>query len=121
VTWFAADPSGGHAATMEALLGTPVARLPLHGGIQLCCDRDVLLFGLALARRALAVSLAEPWRSESPFHFDRSEPAFGPEDWPVSGDFLLARATADGGLVDLTGSDVRLWMFWLGLDYVMNR
>jgi len=33
----------------------------------------------------------------------------------------LARTVADGGLVDLTKDDIRLWMFWLGLDYILNR
>ena len=43
------------------------------------------------------------------------------DEWPVSGDFLLTRVAAGGELVDLTESDVRFWMFWLGLDYVLNR
>ena len=43
------------------------------------------------------------------------------DEWPVSGDFLLTRAAAGGELVDLTESDVRFWMFWLGLDYVLHR
>jgi len=41
--------------------------------------------------------------------------------WPVSGDFLLARIAASGELVDLTMLDIRFWMFWLGLDYVLHR
>jgi hypothetical protein len=42
-TWLDADPGGGHAAALERLLGFPVARLPLHYGVELCCDRDGLL------------------------------------------------------------------------------
>jgi hypothetical protein len=34
---------------------------------------------------------------------------------------LLAWAAAGGALVDLTEDDIRLWMFWLGLDYILNR
>lgn len=66
------------------------------------------------------MSLAEPWRSEITLHFDNSEPALGPDEWPVSSDFLLARAAADGGMADLTESDIRLWIFWLELDYILN-
>jgi hypothetical protein len=39
----------------------------------------------------------------------------------ANGDFLLARVAAGGELVDLTDEDIRLWMFWLGLDYILNR
>lgn len=56
VTWIHADPSDGHVAALGMLLGVPVARIPLHDGVELCCDRDGLLFGLALVRRALATS-----------------------------------------------------------------
>jgi hypothetical protein len=31
------------------------------------------------------------------------------------------RARGDGELVDLTEDDIRLWMFWLGLDYILHR
>ena len=44
VIWLDPDPGGGHAAAMEGLLGGPVARVPLHDGIQLCCNRGGLLF-----------------------------------------------------------------------------
>jgi hypothetical protein len=40
---------------------------------------------------------------------------------PVCSLFLLARIAANGELVDLTMPDVRFWMFWLGLDYVLRR
>jgi hypothetical protein len=36
-------------------------------------------------------------------------------------DFLLARVDARGELADLTEDDIRLWMLWLGLDYVLHR
>ena len=120
VTEIAADPGGGHAVALEKLLGIPAVRLPLRDGIELCCDRDGLVFGLALARRALAASIAEPLRYEVALQFDSAESALTPSEWPVSADFALARVAADGELVDLTESDVRHWMFWLGLDYVMN-
>ena len=53
--------------------------------------------------------------------FENSERDLGPKEWPANGDFLLARVGARGELVDLTEDDIRLWMFWLGLDYILNR
>jgi hypothetical protein len=79
------------------------------------------LFGLALARRALALSLAEPSGFEVKLRFENSERELGPKEWPVNGDFLLARVGVGGELVDLTKDDIRLWMFWLGLDYILHR
>jgi hypothetical protein len=69
----------------------------------------------------LALSLAEPSRAEVTLRFENSEIDLGPKEWPASGDFLLERVGADGELVDLTEDDIRLWMFWLGLDYILNR
>jgi Domain of unknown function (DUF3846) len=109
VTWLARDRDGGHAAVLCELLGAPVALVPLYDGVHLCCDRDGLLLGLTLARRALARSV--PWRSEI---IDRSVS-------PISGDFLLARINALGELVDLTELDVRFYLFWLGLEHVLHR
>ena len=78
------------------------------------------IFQATLARRALALSLAEPSRFEVKLRFDNSVLGLGPREWPANGDFVLARV--DGGeLVDLTEDDIRLWMFWLGLDYILNR
>jgi hypothetical protein len=95
--------------------------IPLHDGIQLCCNRGGLLFGLALARRVLALSLAQPSRFQVTLHFENSELDLGPREWPANGDFLLAR-TADGGeLADLTEDDVRFWMGWLWFDYVLRH
>jgi hypothetical protein len=71
-------------------------------------NRDGLLFGLALAHRALALSLAEPSRFEIKLHFQNSEHDLGPKEWPANGDFLLARVDAGGELVDLTEDDIRL-------------
>jgi hypothetical protein len=42
-------------------------------------------------------------------------------DWCASGDFLLVRVAADGGLVDLTNADVGFWEILLGLDYILHR
>jgi hypothetical protein len=112
---------GGHAAALEGLLGGPIACVLLHDGIQLYCNRGGLVFGLALARRALALSLDEPWRCEVTLRFENSELDLGPKEWPANGDFVLARVGAGGELVDLTEDDIRLWMFWLGLDYILNR
>ncbi len=123
VTRLDADPSGDDAAALDRLLGDglPVACVVLEDGIGLCCDRDVLLFGLALARRALATSFsAPPWPAPM-LRFDRSAPVLGSDESPVSADFLLARVADDGELVDLTDSDIKHWMFWLGLDDFLNR
>jgi hypothetical protein len=115
------DADGSHLAALQQTLGGPVTCVPLHGGIQLCCNRGGLLFGLALARRALALSLAEPSRFEIKLHFQNSERDLGPKEWPANGDFLLARVDAGDELVDLTEDNIRLWMFWLGIDYILNR
>jgi len=112
---------GNHLAALQQTLGGPVACVPLHDGIQLCCNRGGLLFGLALARRALALSLSEPSRFEVKLRFENSELDLGPKEWPANGDFLLARVGASGELVDLTDDDIRVWMFWLGLDYILHR
>jgi len=116
-----ADDDGGLSTALQGTLGGPVACVPLHDGVQLCCSRGGLVFGLALARRALAMSLAEPSRFEVKLRFENSELDLGPKEWPANGDFLLARAAADGAFEDLTEADVRLWMFWLGLDYILNH
>ncbi len=115
------DADGSHLTALQQALGGPVACVPLHDGIQLYCNRGGLLFGLALARRAMALSLAEPSQFEVRLRFENSELDLGPKEWPANGDFLLARVSAGGELVDLTEDDIRLWMFWLGLDYILNR
>jgi hypothetical protein len=113
--------TGGYSTATEELLGGPVACVPLHDGSQLCCNCGGLLFGLVLARRALALSLAEPSRFEVRLRFENSELDLGPKEWPANGDFLPAWVDAGGELLDLTEDDVRLQMFWLGLDYILNR
>jgi hypothetical protein len=115
-----ADPVG-YMRTLEELLGTPIACLGLQDGIQLCCDRDALIFGLALARRALEMSLTEPAQREIRLRFDGSASDLAPDQWPVSADFILARVVDFGELVDMTEADLKHWVFWLGLDYVLNR
>jgi hypothetical protein len=81
--------------------------------------------------RRLAGDVAEllaRWRCPSPSRRgSRSsstsrtrERDLGPKEWPASGDFLLARVGGDGELVDLTEDDIRLWMFWLGLHYILK-
>ncbi len=67
------DAAGNHLPALQQTLGGPVACIPWHDGIQLYCNRSGLLFGLALARRALALSLAEPSRFEIKLHFRNSE------------------------------------------------
>ena len=114
------DADGRHLTALQQTLGGPVACIPWHDGTQLYCNRGGLLFGLALARRALALSLAEPARFEIKLHFQNSELDLGPKEWPANGDFLLARVDAGGELVDLTEDDIKLWMFWLGLHYIMK-
>ena len=42
-----------------------------------------VVFGLALARRALALSLAEPSRFEVTLRFENSELDLGPKEWPT--------------------------------------
>jgi hypothetical protein len=48
------------------LLGVPVACLPLFDGdsVELCCDRDGLLLGHPLTRRALTMFTVAPQRAE---------------------------------------------------------
>lgn len=121
VTSISPDDTGDYSAALESLLGLPAARVPLHDGIQLCCSHGGLLFGLALARRALTAPLADMRRLDTAPRPDVWEPVLGLDDWPISGDFLLARSAADGELVDLTDSDVRFYMFWLGFDYILNH
>ena len=120
VTSLDADPGGGHAAALGKLLGVPVARLPLLDGVELCCDRDGLLLGLALARRTLAMPTIAPQRAAVAHFLDGRNPGLTLDEWPISADYLLARIAADGELMDLTESDVRFWMFWLGFDYVLH-
>jgi hypothetical protein len=62
-----------------------------------------------------------PSRFEAKLRFENSELDLGPKEWPANGDFLLARVDAGSALVDLTEDDIRLWMFWLGLDYILHR
>jgi hypothetical protein len=114
------DADGRHLTALQQLLGGPVACIPWHDSIQLYCNRGGLLFGLALARRALVLSLAQPSLFEIKLHFQNSERDLGPKEWPANGDFLLARVDASGELVDLTEDDIRLWMFWLGLHYILK-
>lgn len=121
VTQLSADPDGRRVAALEEALGGPVACLALDNGIQLWGSRDGLVFGLALTRRVLAMSLVEPGRVEITLQFEGSDLGFAVGEWPANGDFLVARSTADGGVADLTESDIRQWMCWLGLDYILNR
>ena len=115
------DADGHHQVALQQTLDGPVVCVPLSDGIQLYCNRGGLAFGFALARRALALSLAEPSRFEVRLRFENSEFDLAPQEWPANGDFLLARTAAGGELVDLTEDDIRLWMFWLGLDYILHR
>jgi len=121
VTWLAQDPGGGHKAALEKLLGAPVARVPLHDGIEVCVDRDGLLLGIGLARDALAETHVESPRDDFGIPFTE-DPASNltAQEWPVSADILLARVV-DGQLVDLTDADVRFLMFWLGYDWLRRR
>jgi hypothetical protein len=73
-----ARPTG---VALQQALGGPVACVPWHDGIQLCCNRGGLLFGLALARRVLALSVAERSRFEIKLHFQNSERDLGPKEW----------------------------------------
>jgi hypothetical protein len=100
------DADGRHLTALQQTLGGPVVCVPWHDGIHLYRNRGGLLFGLALARRALALSLAEPSRLEIKLHFKNSERDLGPKEWPANGDFLLGRVNAGGELVDLTKNDL---------------
>jgi hypothetical protein len=123
------NPGDGYAAAVETLLRTrgPVARLPLFDDLELRCDRNGLLLGLGLARRAMAAGLRartypkrdRPRDAPSPDDRDRLDVDLG--DWRASGDFLLVRVAAGGGLVDLTHADVSLWEILLSLGYLQHR
>jgi hypothetical protein len=120
-----------HVAVAERELRCrgPVARLPLLNGIELRCDRNGLLLGLGLARRAMAAglrALSYPRREPPP---SETRPRDGHDwdldvdlgNWVASGDFLLVRVGARGELVDLTNADLGLWEILLGLDYLLHR
>lgn len=123
VIWLDADPGGDDVAALDRLLGVslPAACVMLDDDIGLCCDRDVLLFGLTLARRTLATSPSVPPWPAPMLRFDRLASVLGSDESPVSADFLLARVDADGDVVDLTDSDIKHWMFWLGLDDFLSH
>lgn len=120
-----------HVAVVERELRCrgPVARLLLFDGIELRSDRNGLLLGLGLARRAMAAglrALSYPRRELPP---SDTRPREGHDwdldvdlgNWRASGDFLLVRVGAAGELVGLTEADVGLWEIVLGLDYILNR
>ncbi len=67
------DADGSHLTALQQTLGGRVACVPLRDGIQLYCNRGGLLFGLPLARRALAMSLPVPSRFEVKLRFENSE------------------------------------------------
>lgn len=64
---------------------------------------------------------AGPSRFEVRLHFENSELDVGPKEWPANGNFVLAWVGAGGELVDLTDDGIKLWMFGLGLDYILHR
>jgi hypothetical protein len=120
VTWIPQDPGGGHRATLEKLLGAPVARVPLHDGIEVCIHREGLLAGIALARDVLGMPRIELPRDDGSSHFEDPASNLTAQEWPVSADILLARVEGSQ-LVDLTDDDVRFLMFWLGLDWIRRH
>ncbi len=62
-----------------------------------------------------------PCFNASRLRFDGSASDLAPDQWPVSADFILARVGDYSELVDMTEADLKHWVFWLGLNYVMNR
>lgn len=121
VTSLAADPHGGHLSVLQGTLGGRVVSLALYDGVNLWCNRDGLVFGLTLTRRVLASALTRLEPYEITLQVDDLKAGLGLEEWPANGDFVLARSGADGGLADLTESDIAHWMYWLGLDYLAYR
>lgn len=121
VTSISPDDAGDYSTALEKLLGIPVARIRLPSSIELFCDLDGLLYGLLLVRHAVTMRLAKPSQCKITLHFDSSDPDLGLDEQPVSGDFLLARATEDGELVDMTESDVTFLMSWLRVVYTQHR
>lgn len=125
------NSSDGYAAAMEKLLRcrSPVVRLPLLDGIELRCDRNCLLLGLGLARRAMVAGLRARMFPRSDPPPSATRPRDGHDwdldkdlgDWYASADFLLVRVGASGQLVDLTIADVGIWEILLSLDYVLHR
>jgi hypothetical protein len=105
---------------MEGLLGGLAACVSLHDGIQRCCNPA----GCCSASRSLAARWRCPRRAvavrgEAPLRELGARPR--PQGVACQRDFLLARVGAGSELVDLTEDDIRLWMFWLGLDYILHR
>jgi len=121
VTSISPDDTGDYTTALEKLLGIPVACVPLPSGIALFCDLGGLLYGLLLVRHAVAMSLAKPSQCKVTLLFDGSDPDLGLDEWPVNGDLLLARATDDGELVDVTESDVTSILSWFRLVYIQHR
>jgi hypothetical protein len=49
----------------------------------------------------------------------RPRSSISAEGVACNGNFLLARTGDDDRAADLTEAGIRLWMFWLGLDYIL--
>jgi hypothetical protein len=72
---------------------------------------------LRVTRRVLAIH-AQSGRSTSRA---ATRPPLQPIGVARQRDFLLARISAAGDLVDLTEPDVRFYLFWVGLEFVLHR
>lgn len=71
------------------------------------------MFGLALARRARSMSLAErPGSGAAPFRELGARTR--PEGVACQRRLRTGRVAAGGELVDLPEDDIKLWMLWLG-------
>lgn len=105
----------GHLGGLMDLIGDPVESVPLDGGVILCHSRGGLHPGPGLNRRV-------PRDPQLPPGFANADPArlaalmALTAHMEVHGEFILARGSAEAGLVDVTDDDIERWTRWFEVD-----